>query len=354
MQVEQKYLVFNIDQTKSFSPDGVESRIICAYASTWDVDLAQDRLIPGAFLNSIAKRFTAPLQAKGKSNIRFLFQHDAKEVIGTVKKIHEDTQGLYVECYISRTKRGDELLTLLKDGAIDKMSIGYIPIDFEEEGDIRVLKEVDIFEVSIVVFPMNEQTDIFEVRSLDISKLSKPKVLSTKQVLKPEATLLDFELKEFGYRAAQIHQEVKAGKVLSKTHKQKLLAALNQINEVLCAAAEPEPDADDKASTLSEMCSSCGEPMDQCKCAEMAAKESDSSKPLKEGVADPIRMTNPSNPQAGPGAKSTNVDQITKEDVSLETSTNKEEVSNSQNNTLDNTELTEFLKAFSDSVSRIK
>lgn len=51
------------------------------------------------------------------------------------------------------------------------MSIGYIPVEVEEAGDIRILKEVDIFEVSVVVFPMNEATDIFEVRSRDMTKV---------------------------------------------------------------------------------------------------------------------------------------------------------------------------------------
>lgn len=344
MQPEQKYLVFNIDQTKSFSTEG-GSRIICGYASTWDVDLAEDRILPGAFLSSIQKRFTEPIANGKKSKIRFLFQHDPKEVIGTVKVIKEDAKGLYVECYISRTQRGDELLILLKDGAIDKMSIGYIPLDFKEEGDIRLLKEVDIFEVSIVVFPMNEQTDIFEVRNFDLAKLKKS--LSTKRAIQVEATVLDFEMKEFAYRASQIHAEIKAGKVLSNAHKQKLLSALTLVNEVLCAA---EPVASKEGMA---MCEECGEPVAECTC-DRPAKESDSSKPLKEGAFDPVRVENPSNPQTSPVKKADESPKETKDENSSETFSQKEEVTADQNNTLDNTELTDYLKSLVEAVSRIK
>ncbi len=363
MQLAQKYIDFKIDQ-KSFHPDGVSSRIIRAYASTWDVDTAGDKIERGAFLRSIKNRFTLPMQDKGKSDIRFLFQHDPKECIGTIKAIHEDDRGLYVECYISRTKRGDDLLILLKDGAIDKMSIGYIPIEVEEAGDIRVLKEVDIFEVSVVVFPMNEATDIFEVRSKDMTKVL------AKLAKKQEATLLDFELKELAYRAEQIKAEIKAGKVLSGAHKRKLLSALSNIHEVLCAALPYDNgDADSGSDTIST-CSGCGMDEKECKCENCAAevdteeKSSDSSAPNKEGVVDPIRARNPSNPQTSPKSGGDPVgedfdpDSSFNEDEASETnqktSSGSKEITPGQNNTVGNIDLAEYLRSIADSISRIK
>ncbi len=362
MQLAQKYIDFKIDK-KSFHPDGVSSRIIRAYASTWDVDTAGDKIERGAFLRSIKNRFTLPMLNKGKSDIRFLFQHDPKECIGTIKAIHEDERGLYVECYISRTKRGDDLLILLKDGAIDKMSIGYIPIEVEEAGDIRVLKEVDIFEVSVVVFPMNEATDIFEVRSRDMTKVL------AKLAKKQEATLLDFELKELAYRAEQINAEIKAGKVLSGAHKKKLLSALSNIHEVLCAALPYDSGEEAKGEDIST-CSECGMDEKNCKCESCAkeiddeAKSSDSSAPNKEGVVDPIRTQNPSNPQTSPESKGDPVGEDLdfeasfKEDESSETyqktSSEAKEITQGQNNTVGNIDLAGYLRSIADSISRIK
>ncbi len=357
MKLHQKYIDFKIDE-KSFSPDGLSSRIIRAYASTWDVDLAGDRIERGAFLDSIERRFTRPMAEKGKSDIRFLFQHDPKECIGTINLIKEDDKGLYVECYISRTKRGDDLLVLLKDGAIDKMSIGYIPVEFEEEGNIRVLKEVDIFEASIVVFPMNESTDIFEVRSKDMAKAK-----AVKAKIK-EATLLDFELKELAYRAEQVKSEIKAGKVLSGGNKKKLLAALSSINEVLCSALPYDEEDSPTATDGIQTCSACGQK--ECKCESCSEeKSSDSSAPNKEGVVDPIRAKNPSNPQTSPivggdhGGEDLDPDSSFTEDEEAEEKSKKssieaKDISSSQNNNVDNIDLAAYLKSMAESISRIK
>lgn len=362
MKLQQKYIDFKIDE-KSFHPDGLSSRIIRAYASTWDVDLAGDRIERGAFLKSIERRFTTPMAEKGKSDIRFLFQHDPKECIGTINLIKEDDKGLYVECYISRTKRGDDLLVLLKDGAIDKMSIGYIPIDFEEEGNIRVLKEVDIFEASIVVFPMNESTDIFEVRSKDMAK-AKVNVKATKK----EATLLDFELKELAYRAEQVKAEIKAGKVLSGGNKKKLLLALSSINEVLCSALPYDEEDSPTGNDGIQTCSACGQK--ECKCESCSTdteeeKSSDSSAPNKEGVVDPIRAKNPSNPQTSPivggdhGGEDLDPDSSFNEDEEAEDKPKKssivsKDISLHQNNNVDNIDLADYLRSMAETISRIK
>jgi uncharacterized protein len=176
MELLRKYIEFTIDQ-KSFTPEAIKSRIISGYASTWDLDMAGDKILPGAFQRSINLRFATPMKEKNKSRIRFLYQHDRP--IGIIKEIREDAKGLYVECYISRIKLGDELLTLLHDGAIDCMSIGYIVPEggAEEVNGIRELKEIDLYEVSIVVFPMNESTEIFNVRGFTATDAEPKRVV---------------------------------------------------------------------------------------------------------------------------------------------------------------------------------
>ena len=75
---------------------------------------------------------------------------------------------LYIRGKISDTQRGRDIKTLLKDGVLNELSIGYdaITADYDEENGIRHLKEIKLWEVSIVTWAMNDQAKIDEVKSL--------------------------------------------------------------------------------------------------------------------------------------------------------------------------------------------
>ena len=86
----------------------------CLGRSIWDVT----GLNEGQFLRSLLTR--------GKGSIRMLFQHDPAEPIGVWEEIREDEKGLYVRGRIvSQTARGQEVLNLMRAGAIDGLSIGF-------------------------------------------------------------------------------------------------------------------------------------------------------------------------------------------------------------------------------------
>jgi len=88
--------------------------------------------------------------------------------LGLPIHIEEDSKGLYTVSKISKTARGDEALELVNDKVVDKMSIGYdvIKDDYSTAGD-RLLKELKLYEYSLVTFPMNEQADILGSKSLE-------------------------------------------------------------------------------------------------------------------------------------------------------------------------------------------
>lgn len=120
------------------------------YASTFNtIDNSGDLVLPGAFNHSLARR--------GVSNIRMLFQHDPAQPIGIWLDIKEDSNGLYVRGQLSMdVQRSAELAGLLRDGAIDGLSIGFktIRANREKATGIRKLKTIDLWEISIVTFPM--------------------------------------------------------------------------------------------------------------------------------------------------------------------------------------------------------
>lgn len=94
-----------------------EGRTLEGYASTFgNLDLGDDIIHPGAFAKTLAER-------GGK--VRFLWQHDPSEPLGKPIELHEDARGLFFKAVISDTARGRDALALLRDGAIEGLSIGY-------------------------------------------------------------------------------------------------------------------------------------------------------------------------------------------------------------------------------------
>ena len=137
------------------------------YASVFgNKDLGNDVVVNGAFRKS--------LRAKGARKIKMLFQHDTKEPIGVYTQIKEDGQGLYVKGQLAmNTQKGKEVYELMKMGAIDGLSVGY-RVDakgyhYDKGGKRRMLKEVDLMEISAVTFPMNPKARISAVKAEDRS-----------------------------------------------------------------------------------------------------------------------------------------------------------------------------------------
>ena len=133
------------------------------YASIFgNKDLGNDVIEKGAFMRS--------LRRKGAKKIKMLYQHDTKEPIGVFDKVTEDQNGLYVKGRLAMgTQKGKEVYELMKMGAIDGLSVGY-RVDskgqsYDDKRKYRVLKEVDLMEISAVTFPMNPRARIQAVKS---------------------------------------------------------------------------------------------------------------------------------------------------------------------------------------------
>ena len=120
------------------------------YASLFNtVDAGGDIILPGAFSWS--------LQQRTAKNIRMLFQHDPAQPIGKWLDIRQDAHGLYVRGQLSLdVQRAAELAGLLRDGAIDGLSIGFKAIASRRnrKTGIRYLTKIDLWEISLVTFPM--------------------------------------------------------------------------------------------------------------------------------------------------------------------------------------------------------
>lgn len=120
------------------------------YASLFgEIDQARDMMMRGAFAETLA--------ARNIRRVPMLFQHDPSEPIGVWMELREDHRGLFARGrLIPEVTRARELISLLRAGAIDGLSIGFrtSKARIDPKTRIRRLLAVDLWEISIVTFPL--------------------------------------------------------------------------------------------------------------------------------------------------------------------------------------------------------
>lgn len=135
------------------------------YGSVFGVkDSYADIVMPGAFQKSLAA-----WQEKGRLPA-LLWQHDMAEPIGVYTEMREDSTGLYVKgrLLIEDDPLAKRAYAHMKAGSLSGLSIGYILNDYEYDKDKSafLLKEIDLWEISLVTFPANDEARIADVKSL--------------------------------------------------------------------------------------------------------------------------------------------------------------------------------------------
>ncbi len=134
------------------------ARSVEGWASTFgNKDSYDDIIVPGAFVNSIKARLP-----------KMLYQHNSDQPIGVWTAASETQYGLYVKGELLDTMLGNDVYKMLKAGAISDMSIGYSTLDsdYDPKTNVRTLKEIDLWEVSLVTFPANDKANITMVKSV--------------------------------------------------------------------------------------------------------------------------------------------------------------------------------------------
>jgi hypothetical protein len=131
------------------------------YASVFGVrDGAGDIVAPGAFAASLRRR--------GAGGVRMLYQHFAHEPIGVWDVLREDSRGLYVRGHlVLDVERARDVAALLREGALGGLSIGFKTMRAKREtaSATRRLLELDLWEISVVTFPMLEAASVTAIGS---------------------------------------------------------------------------------------------------------------------------------------------------------------------------------------------
>ena len=135
------------------------------YGSVFGVeDSYSDVVVRGAFTATLEKW-------KAKSRLpAMLWQHNMNEPIGIYTEMREDDVGLYVKgrLLIDADPLAKRAHAHMKAGSLSGMSIGYMLDDYEydKEKGVWILKAIDLWEVSLVTFPANDDARITDVKSL--------------------------------------------------------------------------------------------------------------------------------------------------------------------------------------------
>lgn len=157
MKKEFKSFPFEIKEAKEdnniFTIEG--------YASVFDnIDLGNDKIIKGAFSDSIKKRMP-----------QMLWGHNQREVpIGKITDIKEDDKGLYIKAILPTDDSfvSGRLIPQIKLGSLDSFSIGYYveKADFDKKSGVRILQKIKLFEISLVSIPMNQLATMTNFKSI--------------------------------------------------------------------------------------------------------------------------------------------------------------------------------------------
>jgi HK97 family phage prohead protease len=263
-----------------------DGRTFEGYASVFGVlDSYQDIVMPGAFTDTVRTRLPQGL-------VKVLWQHNPDSPIGKPVRLLEDSHGLFQEGKLSATVLGKDVSILMKDGVIDRLSIGYRTLDADNgtaeelglEGlppslRVTLLKRLTLYEYSPVTFAANEDCTISAVKSAGawvcVSGLKEGCLVQYRNA-KGEVRLGtvcavkggdEYEIRGADDSLFVIHQRelvtpgnigvkartgtedalrVKAGRVISTKNLERLEAAHSAIGEVIASAKRYDEDEEDE------------------------------------------------------------------------------------------------------------
>lgn len=146
-----------------------EAGKISGFFSTYErtPDSYGDIILPGAFTKTIEKR------KESGHPFPLCFNHDFSSVIGAVNTIEEKEQGPYIEADFLDTQLGQDVRKMVQSGAIYQFSFAYDvlgrrdPTDEERKnGVVDVLTELEVYEVSVVTVPANQNAQVTDIKSV--------------------------------------------------------------------------------------------------------------------------------------------------------------------------------------------
>ena len=178
----------------------VEERTITGLA----VPYGQEANIGGAY----QERFVAGA-IDSVEDVKLFYGHE--EPIGKVIQGRDTEDGFEIMARVSDTPKGNEVLTLMRDGVLNKFSVGFLPVEQEQDGSTITRTKVSLKEVSVVPFPAFAGANITEVRE------DQPDEVETSETPEEERNSMseniELEIRSVQDEVAELRRVVEAGQV---------------------------------------------------------------------------------------------------------------------------------------------
>lgn len=202
-RIRRMAVPFEVKSVKS--DDGEYAGTIEGYAAgILNIDRAGDMILPGAFAADLPRFLSEGV---------ICWQHDWMAPIGKPTEAREDGYGLFSKAQISNTTQGRDCMTLIKDGVVKKLSIGYRVQDYEwvdragliaflpslgltpekqasilqqydemELSELFLLKRIKLYEWSPVTIPANPNASITGAKGLPFADHSAAVIAAVREL----------------------------------------------------------------------------------------------------------------------------------------------------------------------------
>lgn len=195
-----------------------EKGVIKGYASMFNnVDSDDDVITRGAYSKTLQEN---------SDRIAFLYQHNMQQPIGKPLSMKEDDKGLFVEAKISDSSLGKDVKTMVSEGILKEFSVGFIPIKEEVVGNYNHIKEIKLFEFSLVTLaanPMAQVTEYKGTKSVDNLMDEFDKLIKMSRKL-DNPHLMEFELRMLREKSSLILLESQKSELKRESVESKKIA----------------------------------------------------------------------------------------------------------------------------------
>ena len=181
----------------------LEERTITGLA----VPYGQDANIGGAYM----ERFV-PGAISDVSDVKLFYGHE--EPIGKVLTGRDTEAGYEITAKVSDTARGNEVMTLMRDGVLNKFSVGFVPLESERDGSTVTRTKVSLKEVSVVPFPAFAGANITEVRE-DGGIPAEPSEPQPKEQEESVSENIELDVRAVQDEVAELRRVVEAGQTVA-------------------------------------------------------------------------------------------------------------------------------------------
>ena len=148
MEIETRQIEMRLDD----DAEGTIRGIAVPYGQTADIGTYQEQFAPGAI--------------RSVEDVKLFYGHQHDDLpIGKVIEGRDTEEGFEIVAKLTKgVQRADETLALMRDGVLNKFSIGFKPVEQTREGKVITRTLVELFELSVVPWPAFAGAGITQVR----------------------------------------------------------------------------------------------------------------------------------------------------------------------------------------------